>query len=355
MSKTQIEDLPNEILFHLFSYLQIEDIIRCSQLCKRIRNICQDESFWEKVNIRFKKVPIEFLQQTLINGCKHLSLSSAEVKGSLELTEASNLSYLRLTNCFVSMNFIMSLLGSCHLLNKLSLYNRKINNEIFKLISLQNYRTLQVLDLNDCKGLDLLSIKHIIDNCLELTELNLMRTNLPGKTINYLANNLTPNITKLNLGRTYTHDNDVEILVSRCNKLVELELSRTYITGDSVNSISVHLKSSLEFLNISYTFISYPELLPLGSMLRLTFLNYDLPSTNEKDFLNEHFPSLSINEKFGHIASPDETFNPQDGLWEIKMNQIQLFQDTQLKTKSSKITSMSKMSEKEQKITNFFF
>jgi hypothetical protein len=91
----------------------------------------------------------------LNNGCQYLSLNSAEVLGSLEFTEAaSNLRYLRLTNSLVSMNFIMSLFGSCHFLEKLSFYNRKLNNEIFKLISLQNYRTLQVLDLNDCKGLD---------------------------------------------------------------------------------------------------------------------------------------------------------------------------------------------------------
>ena len=94
-------------------------------------------------------------------------------------------------------------------------------------------------------------------------------------------------------------------------------------------TISEHLKHSLKFLDISSNKkITVDKPLPLGSMTKLTFLNFTF---YEKDFLQQHLPCVSINKKIGHIASPNEMYNPQDGLWEIKINQIQLFQDRQLK------------------------
>jgi Leucine-rich repeat (LRR) protein len=200
-----------------------------------------------------------------------------------------------------------------------------------------------------------LSIKYVVDKCLELTELNLMRTNLPGKTINYLVNNLTPKITKLNLGRTYTNDEDVEILVSRCNKLVELDLSRTQITSHSVRSISEHLKSSLEFLSISFNQIHIAYLFPLTSMTQLKFLDCDFQSEDEEKTMKISLPSMSINEKIGYIGSPMEIYEPQDGLWEIKMGEIKLFQDTEMKPKSSSSKSITKLPKKRRKLRNLFF
>ena len=39
LSKLQFEALPNEVIFHAFSYLKIMDLIKCGQVSKRFRAI----------------------------------------------------------------------------------------------------------------------------------------------------------------------------------------------------------------------------------------------------------------------------------------------------------------------------
>ena len=62
---TQFEDLPDEIILEVIRNLEIRDIIVLSQLCKRIRKVCHDESLWKKINLYGKRVPTEFLQLML--------------------------------------------------------------------------------------------------------------------------------------------------------------------------------------------------------------------------------------------------------------------------------------------------
>ena len=47
--RTSIEDLPNEILFKIFSFLDFKDLGYCAQTSHRFRNISQYPSLWETV------------------------------------------------------------------------------------------------------------------------------------------------------------------------------------------------------------------------------------------------------------------------------------------------------------------
>ena len=95
LSTLQFEVLPNEVVDQVFSYLKIQDLLRCGQVSKRIRAISSDESVWpKKFNLCFKKVPVGFLQKLLESGCNHLSLSGAISEGTLNLPRASRLLYL---------------------------------------------------------------------------------------------------------------------------------------------------------------------------------------------------------------------------------------------------------------------
>ena len=68
-------------------------------------------------------------------------------------------------------------------------------------IKFQNYQTLTVLDLRYCKGFDLTTIQHIVNNFVGLEELNLSYTDIfkNRDLIRFLVNNLTEKITKLGL------------------------------------------------------------------------------------------------------------------------------------------------------------
>ena len=101
-SDLNFEDLPNEVICHVFSYLKIVDILRCGQVSKRFRALSNDEYVWpKKFNLCYKKVPVGFLQKLLYSECKYLSLSESILEGTLDLPKAPKLDrahkYLRLS------------------------------------------------------------------------------------------------------------------------------------------------------------------------------------------------------------------------------------------------------------------
>jgi hypothetical protein len=127
--------------------------------------------------------------------------------------------------------------------------------------------------------LDLESIKFIINNCNEVTILNLQRYPndedvLSEESINYLANNLSEKVEKLNLGyQTFVKDEHVMKLILRCKRLTELNLNGTSISLDSLTCIIENLKHSLVTLKLSNTKLTFEELLELRAMPKLRVLN----------------------------------------------------------------------------------
>ena len=78
-------DLPDELILKVFSYTETADILRCGQVSKRIRNISNDNSLFQTVNLSGKNVKSEFLATVLNKGCKNLILSDSSIHmGQLE-------------------------------------------------------------------------------------------------------------------------------------------------------------------------------------------------------------------------------------------------------------------------------
>ena len=136
ISILQLEDLPDEILIKVISYLvmDIKDLIKLSQTSKRIRRICHDESLWQKMNLYYKRVPTDFIKTVLENGCRYLSLNTAVLLGdTMNLSKVSKLCYLDLSFCFANDRVFEEILKSCHSLQKLSfqtLYSAPLNSNI---------------------------------------------------------------------------------------------------------------------------------------------------------------------------------------------------------------------------------
>ena len=55
MTSIKLDNLPDELILKVLSYLEIIDIVRCSQTSRRIRIITQDKSLWQ-----FLRNPQEF-------------------------------------------------------------------------------------------------------------------------------------------------------------------------------------------------------------------------------------------------------------------------------------------------------
>ena len=92
-------DLPDELILKVFSYTETVDILRCSQVSKRIRTISNDNSLFQTVNLRNKIVKTDLLATLLNKGCKSLKLSDSSLWGDLTLIPKSQLGIPDLSNC----------------------------------------------------------------------------------------------------------------------------------------------------------------------------------------------------------------------------------------------------------------
>ena len=115
---------------------------------------------------------------------------------------------------------------------------------------------------------------------------------------------VSPNVKEVCLGGnldTIT-DKQIENLVSRCNRITELDISDTNLTDESITSVVKHVKQSLEYLDIRNINISFRKALELKSMLKLRILRYGFKSwfTNA---LRKKLPHLRVNPEdgFGHF------------------------------------------------------
>ena len=123
-----------------------------------------------------------------------------------------------------------------------------------------NGKTLQTLNLN--KSFDLKNdsldenetsafnyLQEIIKCCQELKEVDLAFVNLneglTDEDLEFLVKNIHPNIEKLKLSSTYVTDSDVEILLSRCNKIKALSLEAKDINVNSLKNMKQRLKLTL--------------------------------------------------------------------------------------------------------------
>ena len=65
INTSQLENLPNEILLKIFDYMDIEDLIICCQVSRRIKMIARDHSLWQKNKIIVPKVLLELIPTAL--------------------------------------------------------------------------------------------------------------------------------------------------------------------------------------------------------------------------------------------------------------------------------------------------
>ena len=74
MSFFYFEDLPDEILLNIFSFLNLKGVLQCGQVSKRLRAISEDQSLWLKLNLYGREVPYGFIEKAIQNGCEYLNL-----------------------------------------------------------------------------------------------------------------------------------------------------------------------------------------------------------------------------------------------------------------------------------------
>ena len=196
---------------------------------------------------------------------------------------------------------------------------------------IQNSQTLKVLYIRDLDErqltMSLEAVKLIVTLCVELTELSITYTKLSQESIDFICENLTPKIKKLDISWDNDFDDrQLKILLNRCNKLTELDFSGTQVSNKSLETIVEKLSPTLTKLESSCFNLS--DLLKLATMPKIQVLGYELLSEKDQKKFEEIMPHLSneaiekavIND-YVNIAMPYQKYtssNPAEKVWEIE-------------------------------------
>ena len=317
---SSFRDLPLELILKILSYSEIQALITCGQVSKRIRKISHDNSLWMTASLDKKIVKTELLEMILRKGCRILNLHNSTILGSFEFDIESQLRVLKLSrpehskfdgdsthcDCVENTDVLEDLLSSCSSLQHLEMKDVLLTNEMAESIC-KNGKTLQILNLN-CSDLffseysedsevsevsevsedsensedweDYNYLQEIFECCQELKEVGLANVNYGNgitedDDLEFLFKNIPPNVERSNLRGTLISDNQVKTLLNRCNKIKTLSLEATWITDDSLSKIRQCLNSTLEELSLGpRDEISDPGFLDLKSMPKLKILKF---------------------------------------------------------------------------------
>ena len=174
--------------------------------------------------------------------------------------------------------------------------------------------------------LDSISVEQIFTQCTELIELSIGATTLDPRSINFLCENLTSKIEKLDLfDQNNFGEEHLEKLLNRCNKLTEFGILGTDITD--YDPIFEKLSETLvKFEADQYDINDYFE---LRIMPNMKFICGAFGSVSKRDEQNikRCFPHLKVLDETVNVASPypygyeslmaDKNEYPS-GFWDIK-------------------------------------
>ena len=181
-------NFPDEVVLKILSYLDIDNLPKCAQVSKKMRNICQDWSLWERINLNgnFKKsngtiqytnnikvyqnIPTSFINYILDNGCKYLNICHAELRDGINVQKTSQLKYLALARIgksekrtkkaveeITSTTFCLERFSIALLTPQIHFQSTEI---VIRNVCLNNSRTLTVLNLQ-ISNLTFQSVKYI--------------------------------------------------------------------------------------------------------------------------------------------------------------------------------------------------
>ena len=316
---SNFQDLPDELILEILSYSEINILIRCGQVSRRIRKISHDDSLWVTISLEKKIVKTELLETILAKGCKILNISNSTILGSLSSNIKSQLRVLNLSqtvteNCIIRtpiINVLEELLLCCCSLQQLAIEGLWLSSKMAKSIC-KNGKTLKILDLG-YSSIEELSprwqhrfgrrlsgqsyLQEIFECCQKLKEVNFNEVEgLSNSDLEILAKNVPPNVEKLNLTGSDLKNDHSKILLNRCNKIKILSLEATLITDDALTNIRRYLSLTLEKLSLGENKISSTGFLQLKFMPRLKFLdlNDDIEDFKKIQNLRQYLPHLTI-------------------------------------------------------------
>ena len=221
---------------------------------------------------------------------------------------------------------------------------------------LPHSQSLTTLDLRKC-NVNFESIKKIILTCVELREANFKQvlSEFNEEETDFFVNNLTPKIEKLNLESGGLKNKDIITLVTRCNRITELDVVANPIDSNytegwelygrglqiSLAAIAEHLSESLTKIQLPWQIYPVPEFINQMPKLKYVWHHPDKDPRNlamegrppatmlgeiigKKESLRRECPQVYINEGYNsQIACC--TNKPRQRFWDVECSAVDLF------------------------------
>ncbi|NXI68349.1 SKP2 protein, partial [Anseranas semipalmata] len=313
--------LPDELLLAIFAYLPLNDLLKVSLICKRWHRLSFDESLWQTLDLTCRNLLPGVIGQLLPAGVIVFRCPRSCIGNPLFKTmKPLRIQHMDLSNCTVSVADLQSILCRCERLENLSLEGLVLSDDIVK--SIAKNPSLIRLNLCGCSGFSAEALELMLSSCSMLEELNLSWCDFTATHVKAAVNHITAKVTQLNLSgyRQNLQISDVKTLVERCPSLVHLDLSDSVMLKPECFQY-FHQLIFLQHLCLSRCYqISPAALVELGGIPTLKTLQvFGIVTDNSLQLLKETLPDMKINcSHFTTIARPTVGTKKNHEIWGIK-------------------------------------
>ncbi|NWH81706.1 SKP2 protein, partial [Piaya cayana] len=313
--------LPDELLLAIFAYLPLKDLLKVSLVCKRWHSLSLDESLWQTLDLTARNLPPGVIGQLLPLGVTVFRCPRSCIwKPLFKTSKPLKVQHMDLSNCTVCVADLVSIACRCDRLKNLSLEGLVLSDTV--IVGIAGNPSLIRLNLCGCSGFSAEALQLMLSNCSMLKELNLSWCAFTPTHVKAAVNHVTSKITQLNLSgyRQNLQMSDVKTLVERCPFLLHLDLSDSVMLKPECFQYFRQL-TFLQHLCLSRCYqISPAALIELGEIPTLKTLQvFGIVTDCSLNLLKETLPGIEINcSYFSSIARPTVDSKKNDMIWGIK-------------------------------------
>jgi hypothetical protein len=275
MATFRLEDLPDELIVKVFSFLEIRDLICLGQLSIRIRAISHDEQFWQKINLyhdigreRPQKPqsslnsyyrpdrPQAFLTEEVLGGFGPEVLPLNLSKSGAAIVPGAPPSLLELTRIEkIPARFLkFAINNGC---KYLSLCPNRIDGNL----GLDQGSSLIYLKLQKPKKeyFTKFSVsEELLLSCHSLQKLSMNSVTLPFDGISTICNQNGKTLQILDLngckiaGSWELKLQPIQVIVRNCTNLKEVNFDSTILSDEAIEYLVENITPSIELLSLNY-------------------------------------------------------------------------------------------------------
>ncbi|KAJ8706804.1 hypothetical protein PYW07_012882 [Mythimna separata] len=218
--------LSDEMILSVFRWLPKRTLAHCMMVCKRWHRVACDETLWQRLDLGNKTLSKDAIGRILARKPVIVRLASSEIGEwhPATLPEASRIHYLDLSMATIDVRTLNNLLQSCPSLKKLSLESVQLEDSSCELIG--KCSNLETLNLTMALGVTADGLKSVLEGCKNLLSLNISWCTLTEAALEVLVTTAPQRLQRLNIGGARIMTDDIiDRLVSRCPRLLELDVS----------------------------------------------------------------------------------------------------------------------------------